>query len=145
MRHIDVDDLWRGRFELAPRHKKRRISEFCEAFLWIISNVHHGYKYTLDEIRTTRYWGYLQGYHPSWREKPLSSKADRQLRHRFWSGIHLYKDIRENGMHSPLAVVVEGGVKCLYRGWRRLVILKVLGVKIAEVKYAVVSDSASPE
>jgi len=128
-----VDVVWKNRILLAAPHKKDLSKIFYESFLEVINWIHDGYEPSLDEIRGSQYWKYISGYHPNWKEKPLSRKADLQMRFMFRNGIGLYHDIKKRGMIDPLCMIVEPYNTCLYRGNRRLVILKVLGTKIARI------------
>jgi hypothetical protein len=143
--NVSVDDLWRTRDSITIPHKKARLVQFYAAFYDYISKVHEGHEYTLEEMRNSSYAEYLKGYHKTWREEPLTSLADRQLRRRYRDAISLYHSIKEEGMRDPLGMIIEDGKTYLYRGYRRLVILKILGTKTAKVKYAIVYSYSSPK
>ncbi len=138
---VSINDLWKSRLDLAIPHKKWRLARFYEAFSEITEALARGHVFTREEITNTRYWDYIRGYRGRWMQEPMTSKANREVRHKFWSGVHLFQDIKENGMRDPLAMITERGKTFLYRGYRRLVILKSLKTKVAKVNYAIVHNS----
>jgi hypothetical protein len=58
--------------------------------------------------------------------------------------MNLFFDIQKNGVKNPLDIIIEGNTRTLYRGARRLVILKTLNQKFVKVRNAIVNHSASP-
>lgn len=118
---------------LAVAYKKKRLAIFFDSFMEVISNVHEGHLYSVGMAKSSAYWEYLKGYHTSWQTDPLGRKAERQMRLKFWNGIELYYDIKKNGMLNPLEMRKRKGRIHLWAGYRRLVILKVLGIKTAKV------------
>lgn len=138
---VMVNALWKNRFDMAIPHKKERIKIFYPAFEEIIKKTRKGHVYTKEEMRETAYWNYIKKYHRRWQEDPISSRADMEMRYMFRSGVTLYHSIKEHGMVSPLCVIAENNVMYLYRGLRRLVILKVLGIKKALTTYACLGNN----
>lgn len=134
-RSVSVDELWqtRERILIPHRTRSRRLLEFYESFYDFISKVHEG---TLKDPRSHPYAEYLKTYHKQWAAG--DPKYANSFRRKLQSAIELYRSIKEEGMRDPLGMIVEDGRTFLYRGYRRLVILKVLGVKRAKVKYAIV-------
>jgi hypothetical protein len=139
-----VEDLWNSRFELTINHKRRRLYWFYEVFREVMEKLNQGHVYAAAEMRETGYWKYIAGYHPTWRQEPRTRKVNLQMRYKFRGSIDLFHDIKERGMIDPLDVIVENGEKRLYRGYRRLVILKTLGTEKARVRYAIVHNSVGP-
>jgi hypothetical protein len=136
-RNVSVDELWQMRIRLVISHKKAYLVEFYESFYDFISQVHEG---TMTDKWHHPYAEYLRGYHKQW-----SEGLPRAFQRKLNSAIELYHSIKEEGMRDPLGMIVEDGRTFLYRGYRRLVILKVLGVKRAKVKYAIVRSHSSAQ
>ncbi len=132
-----VSDIWNKRIDLLMRHKIKRLTAFYPAFFKAIKDVDSGHEYTNHDIQKTDYWNFLRRYHKSWQQEPLTDRARRQIKHKFMDGVNLYFDIKLHGMINPLDMITEKGHTCLYRGYRRLVILKVLETKTAKVRYAI--------
>ncbi len=140
-----VNRIWGKRIIWAIPRKRWRIREFYKAFLEVTDALEAGHVYSLAEIKQTKYWEYIKGYHRSWREEPLHPRAYLRMRRKFWSGVRLFHNIKENGMRDSLDIIEENNITMLYRGYRRLVILKTLGIKLAEIRYATVNHSPSSE
>jgi len=128
-----VDDLWRDRAKLYIPWKRERLPIFYRSFHEVIQNVHDGYAYDEISASKTEYWNYLKGYHESWQVKPITYRAYKQLRHKFFDGIKLYRSLEAEGMRNPLLFHEKDGVGFLFAGMRRLVILHVLGTESCEV------------
>lgn len=138
---FSVEALWHVRFDLAHPKKKRRLSVFYQSFQEVMEKLNEGHVYTVEEMEKTDYWRYLRGYHPEWmmRHRPNG------IWHRFLDGIRLFHDIKERGMINPILVLAENGRMFIYRGYRRFVILKVLGTERMRVDLAIVHNSISSE
>ena len=132
-----VNDLWENRIYLAVAHKKERAMVSFLALYEIVDNLNRGNTYSEEEIAETEHWEYIKGYHKSWQEVPLSSRARNQMSRKFWDSVNLFYDIKRHGMRDPLDILVTKGKCDLYRGSRRLVILKVLGTEKARIRYAI--------
>jgi hypothetical protein len=132
-----VGNLWKNRFFLAAAHKQDRAKIFFVAYKEIMERLHSGHMYDIGEIVQTDYWEYIRAYHRGWQKEPLSRGARRQMGSKFFDGVNLFYDIKRNGMRNPLDILVEHGKCDLYRGNRRLVILKVLGIEKAKIRYAI--------
>ena len=130
----NVEELWEQRYDLMQPNKRKRLRRFYDAFPPVIVAVHASRSFDADAMRVDPYFEYLRCYHKSWQEEPLSQAADVQMRHRFMDAITLYNDIKKNGMRDPLELICPHMGHChIIRGYRRLVILHVLGVKTADV------------
>jgi hypothetical protein len=140
-----VNNLWNNRLFLAAVHKQKRAKVFFVAFKEVMERLHSGYVYDDSEINQTDYWGYIREYHRSWQKEPLPRGARRQMSRKFFDGVNLFYDIKKNGMRNPLDILVESGKCDLYRGNRRLVILKVLGIEKAKVRYAIKQNTPIEE
>lgn len=139
-KYVSVDELWKLRVRFTIAHKKAYLVEFYESFYDFISRVHEG---TMKDPRSHPYAEYVKGYHWQWAAGDKKYKAS--FLRKLESAIELYHSIKEEGMRDPLGMIVEDGRTFLYRGYRRLVILKVLGVKRAKVKYAIVHSHSSAQ
>lgn len=128
---MNVEELWSNIEKYYDPRKTERQKLFYDTFSEVIRNVHNGFEYTDKEAEKTRYWDYLKGYHESWQDP--TPRAYKQLRAKFFSGINLYHDIKENGLKDPVNMRVVMGKKFLHTGNRRLVIAHILGIKTLEV------------
>ena len=139
VKDVSVEELWQKRIDFAAPHKKDRAKEFYEIFLEMMENLNKGHKYTRRTMHRTKYWEYIRAYHKSWQEVPLQERAKRQMYRKFMDAVNLFHDIKKNGMLKPLDIIIENSKSSLYRGSRRLVVLKVLGTERAKVRYVVVT------
>ena len=121
--------------DMVPEHKKERFKIFHDAFMEVVQNIKNDFHYTREDIVKSKYWEYLKGYHSAWRVEPLSSRSKRQMLRRFRNGLELFFDIKKHGMRDPLDIIVKNKITTLYRGNRRLVILKALGTGKAKCRY----------
>jgi len=133
-----VDAIWNRRDQLYIPNKADRLAIFYPAFLEVIEKVDKGKTYTPEEAADTDYWRYISGYHASWSEDPLSRRAYKQLRSKFFDGIKLYEDIKKRGIKDPLEFRDYKVRLALYAGYRRLVIAHVLRIPI--VRYIIVEN-----
>lgn len=140
-----VEDLWSRRLDLTKAHKEARTKAFYDAFEHVVRVLASGGELTGEQMRGSAYWQYLRSYHRSWQREPLSRRADSGLKRKFLDGVSLFHDIRSNGMREPLGMVISGGKETLHSGYRRLTILKVLGVEKARVCHASLDHNAVPE
>jgi len=80
-----------------------------------------------EDLRKFDYYNYLMSRrHPGERNEPKGDKRVIELMREFF---YLYEDIRTDGLKNPIDLWVQNGRYVLYRGGRRLEILKALGVK----------------
>jgi len=140
-------ELWKRRLGIAEPGKLWRIKLFYETFEEIAAEFKKGKEYTDDEIRKTAYYHYLST-HLSKKVLPQNlpkylEKWDYYLLKKFRGSERLFKDIRDNGLRTPLEFYREGKNILLWRGSRRLVILHVLGQK--EVPIVVHKDVGCKE
>jgi len=132
---LTVDELWEKRIEICEPLKRWRLAIFYKSFDKVVSNVIQGKKYTDDDIRKSRYFQYLVT-HLSKNVLPQTQdvfikKWDKYIIKKFRSGISLLKSIQKKGTLSPLEFYHQDGKLILWRGYRRLVIMKRLGIKRA--------------
>jgi len=132
-----VDNIWANRHNLYIPHKANGMKKTNAAFYELVKSLADGKQYAAHELPQTAYWESIKRYHKSWQKEPLSERAARKMRRRCWDGIKLFWDIKKRGMINPLDIIVENNRMMLYRGNRRLQILKALGTETAKVRYAV--------
>ena len=131
-----VPKLWEHRIDIAHPKKIKRLTLFYEIFEKLCREWLDGKRYTDDKVMQTDYFKYLQGYHKSWQEVPLSERAKKQIIWRWREGRRLLFDIKEKGMKDPIEMITDERKRTyIYKGNRRLTILKVLGIEIADVDY----------
>ena len=134
-----VQVLWDDRLQLLDPGKPDRLKWFYEVFYRFIVDHSKGVRL---EYRDHDYLEYLRWYAEMWNITPNTRRV--YLRRKRQGAMGLFDDIRENGMRDPLCVVVEPNRAYLYRGYRRLVVAKVLGIDRVKVTYAIVnSDSGA--
>jgi len=118
-----------------PKRPERH-ARFYRDFEEVVRRLHAGETFTDESAAATSYWDYLKGYHPSWRESPLTDRARLQLRAKFFSGVNLYHSIKAEGVRDPLEIHDNAGILCLYKGMRRLTIAYILRIPL--IKYDLV-------
>jgi hypothetical protein len=122
-------ELWECRVGLCEPLKRERLKIFFDSFTEVMENLKAGKTYTKEDMEKSRYYQYLVthlsrsyvGKPPEW--------GKRHVLRKFESAIRLFHDIQKNGIKSPLQCYAKDGNLILWRGYRRLVIAKVLGVK----------------
>ena len=131
--------LWDDRLQLLNPGKPDRLKWFYEAFYRFIVDYSNGVRL---EYRDHDYLEYLRWYAEMWNITPNTRRV--YLRRKRQGAMGLFDDIRENGMQDPLCMVVELhlGRAYLYRGYRRLVVAKVLGIDRVKVMYAIVNSNS---
>jgi hypothetical protein len=122
-----VNDLWERRLDLAVTRKKERAAIFWNVFLEILTRLRDGVGYSREEMEVTGFWEYNKG---------LRKHADHEyLESKFTDAVKLFYDIRKNGMIDPIDIIInQYGNGILFRGSRRLAILKTLRTKKAKVR-----------
>ena len=128
-----VSDLWARRVEHYVPHKKHLAERHLSAFEDLVRKWHTD---ALHDVRFHPYWEYIKGYHKSWAVG--GDRAETGMLRMVKDGYNLYNSIKKEGMRNPLCAIFENGSRYLYRGWRRLVILHVLGITKARVANAIV-------
>jgi glycosyltransferase involved in cell wall biosynthesis len=124
-----VSELWDMRIGLCEPLKRERLKIFYDSFTEVIENLKAGKTYTTEDMEKSRYYQYLVthlsrsyvGKPPEW--------GKRHVLRKFKSAIRLFHDIQQNGMKTPLQCYAKDGNLILWRGYRRLVIAKVLGIE----------------
>lgn len=138
-----VDNLWEARLNFVSPRNRRRASAFFDGLLEVTQKLEYAHRFSYEEMTGTQYWSSIRRFHKSWMEEPLTSRAKSQLIRKFNHTVALFRDIRRHGMRDPLDMVVTGNDRLLYRGNRRLVILKTLQVRYANVRNAIIYNSGS--
>jgi len=131
-KELSVKLLWKNIDSILQPNKRRRLKRFLAAFTPLIESLNDGKTYTDEMIVADQYFEYLKCYHKSWQEVPLSRRARRQMIHRVRNGIELFNSIKSEGMKSPIEFIQYEAGKHIILGYRRLVILQVLGIKKAK-------------
>jgi len=134
---LTVDELWKKRTDISEPLKRWRLSIFFKAFGEVIDNLIKGKEYTDEDIRKSRYHQYLvthlsRNYLPQTQDVFIK-KWDKYIIKKFRSGINLFNSIKKKGMLSPLEFYHQDNKLILWRGYRRLVVIKKLGFKRAPV------------
>jgi glycosyltransferase involved in cell wall biosynthesis len=137
-RGLSVDNLWEKRIAIAEPGKRWRIALMYESFMEVVEKLRGGHVFTDDEIRRSRYYHYLLTHTVRFKVIPqtinkFKARWDGYVIRKFKSGIRLFESIRNDGLKAPLEFYREDGAMLLWKGYRRLVILKALGVKEAGV------------
>ena len=128
-----VEELWANRSQLWQHNKPHRIRDMQNKLLEVIKNVAAGKTYDDARMKKSEWYQYIRSYYKAWRQEPLSPKAERELKIRFHDSIHLFHDIKENGIKYPLEAYMHEGKRYLLIGNRRLVIAYVLGIPTVEI------------
>jgi len=81
------------------------------------------------QLEETAYSKYLTAHlHPHDLMSGLTEKGKRRVRAKLNDAVKLIKDVRDNGIKSPLDMWQEKGKRILRKGYRRLIILHEIGV-----------------
>ena len=118
---LAVADLWRRRLDISEPAKRHRLEIFFKTFAEFLS--------TKKIVDTDGYYHYLMSH----RSKNVIYTPDTKARERTFkkmrAGLALYQDIEKNGLLAPLEFYARDGALYLFRGYRRLVILHLLGIE----------------
>jgi hypothetical protein len=131
---LSVDHLWDHRLGLSEPLKRDRLAGFFDAYFDFVQQEHQGKAYTEEEIVGHPYFEYLVT-HINQRDRKHKTKdgtltdagRQRTLR-KARGGLKLYRDIKAHGMATPLECYRKDGNLILWRGYRRLVVAKTLGL-----------------
>lgn len=105
---------------------EKSVEHFFASFQPFVRMVLDDVKFKVED---TEYYRYLLAHlNPHDLLPELTKKGRRHAIHKARDAIKLAKDIRDNGMRDPLDMWLEKGNKVLRKGYRRLVILKELGI-----------------
>lgn len=119
------------------RHRRDKFSRtfYYDAFSDLIDSLITGRDYTDEEILKTNYYEYLESKLNPADRNPTTRKGKRHAIKKFRDAIKLFKDIRDNGIKSPLTFYLDkrSNLK-LYRGGRRLPILYKLGIETVPLR-----------
>lgn len=128
-----LDKIWEHRTGYSEPLKRWRLKIFFDSFLEVIEQVKTGKKFTEKEKLESRYFNYLVTHLAKevlpQDKKEYVKKWKRHLLKKFDSGINLFKSIEKNGLYAPLEFYRKDDRVYLWKGYRRLVILKALGYK----------------
>jgi len=152
---MKVSDVYRDRMKYSLRRKTREymekylsehrvnhrnflkinpakaIENFFEFFRIFVQRTL--YEKTFD-VRQTAYFQYLIVHlNPVWL-MPLTQRGINHAMRKAQDSIDLINDIKQNGMKDPLDMWYSKGKLKIIRGYRRLVILEVMGVREMKVR-----------
>lgn len=136
VRMFNVDELFNNFIKYAdPKKAKpdnpRGAHELHKTFRPFIQSILAGREYKDEQLAELAYYGYLVKHlHPSVRD-PLTTRGYRHVIRKMRDAENLCKDIRDNGLKTPLDMWLNGILK---RGQRRVVILHYLGHKKVPVR-----------
>jgi len=105
----------------------RGFYEFIKAFKPFVESVLSGTIFTGEDLFRHPYFGYLEKHlHPNLRD-PLTPKGEDYVINKMRETEQLCKDIRDNGISTPIDMYKLNDERIIIRGTRRIVILKCLG------------------
>ena len=138
-RSYKVDKLYDNFVNFADPNKRdpdnpRGVYEFHKTFRPFVDGVLAGKEYTDEELKQLPYYGYLAKHIkklPDYTDLKLDDKGVRHVLKKMRRAESLCKDIRDNGLQSPLCFWKNGKQRILQRGQRRVVIMKKLGIRKA--------------
>lgn len=105
---------------------KKSIENFFKSFRPFVRMVLDNKEFKIED---TDYFKYLLTHlNPHDLLPKLTRKGKRRAIHKAKDAINLIRDIRENGMKDPVDMWLDNEVRIMRKGYRRLVILKELGV-----------------
>jgi glycosyltransferase involved in cell wall biosynthesis len=126
---FDINDISENRLDFAIQWKIDAQKRFLKAFPPFIQKVADGQEFTKEQLVEQPYFDYLvTALNPSDRN-PLTGKGKRHVLKKMRDAINLYYDIKDFGLKAPLDMWREGDRYVLWRGGRRLEIMKILGKK----------------
>ena len=132
-KHLTINNLWQNRVAISEPLKRWRLKLMFDSFSQAIKELDAGNTFTDEQIRTTRYYYYLATHlakdvTPLTFNRYYAKKWDKYLIKKFRSGEQLFHSIKNEGLKTPLEFYRKDGQVYLWKGYRRLVILKILGV-----------------
>lgn len=127
--HPSVQELWENRLGIAEPLKRERIKIFFDSFLEVIQSLNNGKEYTDEEIEKSRYFQYLRTHLSKEHRYPLTEQGREHILKKFKGGIALFNNVKKYGFKAPLQCYQKDGNIILWKGYRRLVIAHVLGIK----------------
>ncbi|RLJ04011.1 MAG: hypothetical protein DRP08_02595 [Candidatus Aenigmatarchaeota archaeon] len=126
---LSVDELWEKRLGISEPLKRYRLEIFFDAFMRFLKG---------DE---ERYYNYLMS-HRMKRPREITDRDIQHVRRKMKNARKLYADIKENGLMAPLEFYRKRGNIILFRGYRRLAILKELGYKKVSARVHINEETA---
>jgi hypothetical protein len=133
-RMMYVDHLWDNLEKYWDWRKMRRYSMYKETALPFYTSIHEGKQFTDEELRAHPYFAYLL----SRMRTEVQDRPDVVERCMFLikRGVDTYHNVKENGFYCPLDMWYEKKLNRLnlYRGSRRLIIAKLLGIREIPVR-----------
>jgi len=126
IRKLSVDKLWQHRLGICEPLKRYRLEIFFQAFDEYLGGRHDDNRPADTE---TQYFHYLVGHGSKSVRHGIGDDEKERILRKMRRGLGLYDDIEKNGLRAPLEFYQADNKLILFRGYRRLVILKRLGVK----------------
>jgi len=127
--NVTPDMLWDQRAFISEPAKRYRLDIFWLAFDELVKELLDGKTFTPAQMCETRYWHYLKTHLPAAWRQPLSEKGKAHLIKKFTGAIKLFESVKKNGLRSPLELYQQDKKLILYKGYRRLVIVRNLAFK----------------
>jgi len=123
-----VEELYDNRLKYTVPKKTENIKLFMTIFPPFMQAVANGVEFTDRELEKLPYYNFLIArLNPVDRLPVLKRKGKRHVLNIMKNGINLFHDIKKNGLKTPLEFHIYNSRLCLFKGGRRLVILKILG------------------
>lgn len=133
-----VAELWEKRAGISEPPKRYRIDILWDVFTEFLDLLASGkVEFTDAEIRDTRYYWYLVGHlrkHSGKAIKKPDNKGHWYARHKMQDAINLYLSIKKKGLEKPISMFHRDGCLFLWKGYRRLAIVRHLGHKEIPVR-----------
>jgi len=136
-KNIPIDFLWENRLGIAEPLKRWRIEILYNSLWEYITELDKGKKFTPNDWEKTRYYNYLTTHlakvllpqdFPKWQKK-YKTRLHRKMK----EVTDIFYSIKKEGLKQPLEFYRDNGKTYLWKGYRRFIILKVLGVKSVPV------------
>lgn len=124
-----IDELINNRLNYIHQEKAESQKWFLKVYPSFIEKIKNGEKFTNETLQKEPYFEYLVSKLHKSQRNPLTEKGKRHVLNLMKESIHLFNDIKENGLRSPLDMYIEDERMVLHRGERRLEILRQLGRK----------------
>lgn len=122
-KRLRVDDLWTARMAISDPGKRHRLTIFWRAYEEFVHSVLAG-----APLLDGQYQAYLLGHIRRRVGSPPKANERRKVQRDLQGNIKLIEDIRKNGFRAPLEFYQEEGRMILWKGYRRLVIARALGI-----------------
>lgn len=122
---VKVSGLYRNVYRYDPR-KRVRLGIFYDAFESFIRDLATGKDFTDEELEKTPYFDYLYNiaFDPN-----AGRPRKKYILNIIKNGIALFKSIKKEGIKNPVTMWKINGRYVLFRGYRRIIIAHVLGIR----------------